>query len=448
MYFQYTIFMSTKSQSYAELKSAIESKQFTLGVVGLGYVGLPLVFEFVSSGISVVGLDVNQEKINQLQRGESYIQDISNDQVSSCNASTLFTPTTDFSELTRVDVISICVPTPLRKTKDPDMSFVVSAIQSIAPHLRKGQLVILESTTYPGTTEELLQPIIEDHGFTIGVDLYLAFSPERVDPGNPTYSTKNTPKVVGGTTQHCTDLACATYAHAIDSTVPVSSPRAAELVKLYENTFRSVNIAMANEMALIANKLDIDVWEVIDAAATKPFGFMPFYPGPGLGGHCIPIDPSYLSWKMKSLNYDARFVGLAEQINTSMPNYVVKKIGIALNTVKKAINGSTVVVLGVAYKPNINDVRESPALAIISQLQRLGANVTYNDDYIPTISLSKDQSLSSIPLSDLSLSTADCVVMVTNHSYYNIADIVASSPLIVDTRNATKGMSAPTIIKL
>ena len=332
MHFQYTIFMSTKSQSYVDLKSAIESKQFKLGVVGLGYVGLPLVFEFVSSGISVIGVDVNQEKINQLQRGESYIQDISNDQVSACNASTLFTPTTDFSELSQVDVISICVPTPFEKPKTLTWSFVVSAIQSIASHLRKGQLVILESTTYPGTTEELLQPIIEDQGFTIGDDLYLAFSPERVDPGNPIYNTKNTPKVVGGTTEYCTDLACATYAHAIDTMVPVSSPRAAELVKLYENTFRSVNIAMANEMALIANKLDIDVWEVIDAAATKPFGFMPFYPGPGLVATAF--DPSYLSWKMKSLNYDARFVGLAEQINTSMPNYVVKKIGMALNSVK------------------------------------------------------------------------------------------------------------------
>ena len=263
-----------------------------------------------------------------------------------------------FSELSNADVISICVPTPLRKTKDPDMSYVVAAVNSIAEHVRNGQLIILESTTYPGTTEELLQPIFESKGFVIGESIFLAFSPERVDPGNETYTTKNTPKVVGGVTPSCTTLACDTYSHAIDCTVPVSSPRAAELVKLYENTFRSVNIAMANEMALIANKLNIDVWEVIDAAATKPFGFMPFYPGPGLGGHCIPIDPSYLSWKMKSLNYDARFIALAEQINTSMPNYVVKKVGVALNSIKKAINGSKILILGVAYKPNINDVRE------------------------------------------------------------------------------------------
>ena len=440
--------MSTKSHTFNEIKQSIQTKNFTLGVVGMGYVGLPLVCEFIHNDIRVIGFDISEDKVTKLRNGESYIQDISNEAIKDCNATGKFTATTDFSELTHVDVISICVPTPLRKTKDPDMSYIASAVNSISEHLQPGQLIILESTTYPGTTEEVLQPIFEEKGFTIGENLYLAFSPERVDPGNETYTTKNTPKVVGGVTKKCTELACLTYGHALDQTVPVSSPRAAELVKLYENTFRSVNIAMANEMALIANKLNIDVWEMINAAATKPFGFMPFYPGPGLGGHCIPIDPSYLSWKMKSLNYDARFIGLAEQINTSMPAYVVKKIGMALNAVKKAINGSTVVVLGVAYKPNINDVRESPALAIISQLQRLGANVTYNDNYIPTIALSKDQSLSSIPLSDLSLSTADCVVMVTNHSYYNIADIVASSPLIVDTRNATKGMSTPTIIKL
>jgi UDP-N-acetyl-D-glucosamine dehydrogenase len=440
--------MTTKTDLFNTILTAITSKKFSLGVVGLGYVGLPLAVEFIHAGISVVGVDANPEKIKQLKKGSSYIQDISNAQIEDCNRSQRFHPTTDFSELTRVDAISICVPTPLRKTKDPDMSYVVSAVQAIAKMLRKGQLVILESTTYPGTTEELLQPIFEAEGFTIGVDIFVAFSPERVDPGNPTYTTKNTPKVVGGVTPNCSTLACAVYAHAIDSTVQVSSPRAAELVKLYENTFRSVNIAMANEMALIANKLGIDVWEVIDAAATKPFGFIPFYPGPGLGGHCIPIDPSYLSWKMKSLNYDARFIGLAEQINSSMPGYVVKKIGVALNSAKKSINGSRVVILGVAYKPNINDVRESPALAIIDQLQRLGATIAYNDDFIPTIQVNKSSPLSSTPLDQLSLNTADCVVILTNHRYYNVQTIVDSAPLIVDTRNATKGLSSPTIVKL
>ncbi|MGA0242469.1 MAG: nucleotide sugar dehydrogenase [Candidatus Marinamargulisbacteria bacterium] len=441
--------IDTNLVDFTTLKTNIESKQFTLGVVGLGYVGLPLACEFIQSGVPVVGLDVSTQKIDALKNSTSYIQDISNQTVSECMASGQFTPTTDFSALAKVDVISICVPTPLRKTKDPDMSFVVSAVNAIAEHVRHGQLIILESTTYPGTTEELLKPIFEDRGHVIGTTLYLAFSPERVDPGNPTYTTKNTPKIVGGVTDHCTQLACATYAHAIDTTVPVSSPRAAELVKLYENTFRSVNIAMANEMALISNKLGIDVWEVIDAAATKPFGFMPFYPGPGLGGHCIPIDPSYLSWKMKSLNYDARFVGLAEQINTNMPNYVVQKISTALNTHQKAVNGSRILILGVAYKPNINDVRESPALDIINELIQLGADVTYNDDYIPSISLGKiNRTLTTTPMTDTSLSHVDAVVIVTNHDTYDIPAIVDAATCVIDTRNATKGLTADHIVKL
>jgi UDP-N-acetyl-D-glucosamine dehydrogenase len=440
--------MSTKVRTFNEMKQAIQTKNFTLGVVGLGYVGLPMVCEFIHNDIPVIGFDISEDKVSQLAKGESYIQDISNEQLTACNNTGKFTPTTDFSLLSRVDVVSICVPTPLRKTKDPDMSFVVSAVNAISEHLQPGQLIILESTTYPGTTEELLQPIFEEKGFTIGDTLYLAFSPERVDPGNTLYSTKNTPKVVGGVTPYCTELACLTYNHAIDQTVPVSSPRTAELVKLYENTFRSVNIAMANEMALIANKLNIDVWEMIEAAGTKPFGFMPFYPGPGLGGHCIPIDPSYLSWKMKSLNYDARFIGLAEQINTSMPNYVVKKIGIALNSVKKAMNGSNVLILGVAYKPNINDVRESPALDIIKQLIKFGANISYNDDFIPSVTVTKETTMNSTNLSHLNYSDFDCVVIVTNHGYYNIEDIVSNAQLIIDTRNATKGIAKDTIFKI
>ena len=440
--------MSTNTLTFESIKTNIQTKQSTMGVVGLGYVGLPLVCEFIESNINVVGFDISDDKVNKLNQGQSYIQDISNEKVQECVDSGRFEATTDFSKLSTVDVISICVPTPLRKTKDPDMSFVVAAVKSISDHLKPGQLIILESTTYPGTTEELMQPIFEEKGFTIGKDLYLAFSPERVDPGNQTYTTKNTPKVVGGVTEKCTELACSTYEHAIDTTIPVSSPRAAELVKLYENTFRSVNIAMANEMALIANKLNIEVWEVIDAAATKPFGFMPFYPGPGLGGHCIPIDPSYLSWKMKSLNYDARFVGLAEQINTSMPNYVLKKIGVALNSVKKALNGSNVLILGVAYKPNINDVRESPALDVIKQLLKFGANVTYNDDFIPTVSIDKSTTFETTPLSNIQFSNFDCVAIITNHTYYDVNQIVNESKLVVDTRNATKGIKDSKIFKI
>ena len=440
--------MTTQVKSFPNIKNSILSKEFTLGVVGLGYVGLPLVCEFIENQISVIGFDISQEKVNQLNSGQSYIQDISDEQVESCNLTGKFKATTDFSELSNVDVISICVPTPLRKTKDPDMSYIVSAVSSISDHLKDGQLIILESTTYPGTTEELLQPIFEEKGFVIGENLFLAFSPERVDPGNQTYTTKNTPKVVGGVTQNCTELACATYEHAIDSTVAVSSPRAAELVKLYENTFRSVNIAMANEMALIANKLNIDVWEVIEAAATKPFGFMPFYPGPGLGGHCIPIDPSYLSWKMKSLNYDARFVALAEQINTSMPSYVIKKIGIALNSAKKSINGSSILILGIAYKPDINDVRESPAIDIIKQLDSFGADIIYNDDFIPNVSISKDIHLTSTSIESLNFSDFDCVAIITNHTYFDIKKVANEAALVVDTRNATKGLKEDHIFKI
>ena len=434
--------MLTNTSFFSTLTTKISTKDFTIGVIGLGYVGLPLACEFIHNGISVIGFDISESKVQQLQSGQSYIQDISNDTVQSCMDSNLFTPTTDFSLISNVDVISICVPTPLRKTKDPDMSYIVSALDSILPHLTTGQLIILESTTYPGTTEEVLQPRLEERGFTIGEDLFLVFSPERVDPGNQTYTTKNTPKVVGGVTESCTTLACSVYEHSIDKTVPVSSPRTAELVKLYENTFRSVNIAMANEMALIANKLGIDVWEMIEAAGTKPFGFMPFYPGPGLGGHCIPIDPSYLSWKMKSLNYDARFIALAEQVNTSMPNYVVKKVGVALNSHKKSINGSNILILGVAYKPNINDVRESPAFDIIKSLHRFGGNIHYNDNFIPSISVDASFSLNSIDFDGIDYGHYDCVVIVTNHSYYPIDQVVHDSHLIVDTRNATKHISA------
>lgn len=439
--------MMVNHTQFNALKEKISKKDFTMAVIGLGYVGLPLACEFIHNGIRVIGCDISEQKVDALKNGTSYIQDISNDAIQTCMATDRFTPTTDFSLLSTADVISICVPTPLRKTKDPDMSYVVSAINQLMPHIRDGQLIILESTTYPGTTEEMLQPKIEATNRTIGETIFLAFSPERVDPGNPHFNTKNTPKVVGGVTPQCTTLTCMTYDHCISKTVPVSSPRTAELVKLYENTFRSVNIAMANEMAIMANKLGIDVWEMIAAAETKPFGFMPFYPGPGLGGHCIPIDPSYLSWKMKSYNYSARFIGLAEQINTSMPTYVIQKIGHALNSTKKAINGASILILGVAYKPNINDARESPAIDIMHELLTLGATVHYNDAFIPTIMVN-DQPFQSTSIDTTPISHYDCVVIVTNHDYYTIDDIVTNSQLVVDTRNATKGLSNNTVFKL
>ena len=426
----------------------IRKKHESIAVVGLGYVGLPLALTFAENEFSVIGIDVDQQKIKKLRNSESYLKHINNARISRTIETKKLIPTLDFSEAKKCMAIILCVPTPLNKNREPDLTYVSNTLNSLKNFLRKGQLLSLESTTYPGTTEEILQPKLESLGFKVGEDIFLAFSPERVDPGNKLYNTKNTPKVVGGVTKECTKLACSVYNHSIDSTVPVSSPRAAELVKLYENTFRSVNIAMANEMALIANKLDIDVWEVIEAAATKPFGFMPFYPGPGLGGHCIPIDPSYLSWKMKSLNYDARFVALAEQINTSMPNYVVKKVGLALNSQKKAINGSNVLILGVAYKPNINDVRESPALDVIKNLTRFGANITYNDNFIPKIAITSDLSLSSKSISDINYSDYDCIAILTDHSYFKIDQIVDESPLVVDTRNATKTISSSKIFKI
>ena len=340
-----------------------------------------------------------------------------------------------------MDVISICVPTPLRKTKDPDMSYIISALKNIKDNIRKDQIIILESTTYPGTTEDVILPQLEESGLTVGVDFYLAFSPERVDPGNKTYQTHNTPKVLGGVTPACSDICAKVYQLAIKDIVIVSSAKAAELVKIYENTFRSVNIALANEMVTICDKLNIDVWEIIDAAATKPFGFMPFYPGPGLGGHCIPIDPSYLSWKLKSLNYDARFISLADNINSSMPNVVVQKIAQALNTQKKSINGSKVLIVGIAYKPNIKDTRESPAIPIIKSLAEYGATVSFHDSLNPTYTDYDGHVQHSVACDKETLCNQDCVVIITNHADLSISNIVEHAPLILDTRNATRNVS-------
>jgi len=429
------------------LREKISSRSLRVGVIGLGYVGLPLATTFAEAGFDVTGIDVDQRKVDLANQGESYISDIESSTLHCLLDTGRLRFTTDAAALDEIDAISICVPTPLGKTHDPDMSYINSATQMIKAHLHPGQLIILESTTYPGTTDEVVLPELEATGLKVGHDFFLAFSPERIDPGNPKFGTRNTPKVVGGITSDCTELAQAYYGMAIDTIVPVSSARVAEMTKLLENTFRAVNIGMVNEIAIICEKLKISPWEVIDAAATKPFGFMRFLPGPGLGGHCIPVDPLYLSWKLKTLNYTTRFIEMAAEINSSMPHYVVNKISDALNEQRRSFNGSTVLVLGVAYKPNVSDVRESPALDIIQELLERKAVVLYNDDYVPSIKLG-EQTLHAQPLSNGLLQAADCVVIVTNHRYYDTATIVREARSIVDTRNMTQGYSDAKIIKL
>ncbi len=429
------------------LQEKIAARSLRVGVIGLGYVGLPLVATFVEAGFHVTGIDTDQQKVDAANRGESYIPDISSNTLQTLLDTKRMYFTTDFTALKNIDAISICVPTPLRKTRDPDISYIISATQQVRAHLHPGQLVVLESTTYPGTTDEVLLPELESIGLNVGVDFFLAFSPERVDPGNPDFDTRNTPKIVGGITPACTELAQAFYGAAIEQVVPVSSTRVAEMVKLLENTFRAVNIGLVNEIAVICEKLSIDVWEVIDAAATKPFGFMRFLPGPGLGGHCIPIDPHYLSWKLKTLDYTARFIELAAEVNSSMPHYVVNKIGEALNEQRRSFNGATVLVLGVAYKRNVGDVRESPALDIIAKLIARKAQVLYNDEYIPSLALS-DRTLYSQPLSNDLLQAADCVVIVTDHSYYDASWIIREACCIVDTRNMTHGHNDKKVFRL
>lgn len=428
-----------------DLLSAIETRTATIGIVGMGYVGLPLAVEFAEAGFSVIALDVNADKVATLNQGVSYIEDITSEQVAHLVNAGKLRATTSYDDLRAVDAISICVPTPLRKTKDPDMSFIIQSVESIATIAHEGMLVILESTTYPGTTEEIVRPRIEKNGLVVGESLFIAFSPERIDPGNKTYGVRNTPKVVGGITANCTEIAAALYETGVDRVVKVSSPTSAEMVKLLENTFRAVNIGLVNEMALMCDKLGIDVWEVINAAATKPFGFMPFYPGPGLGGHCIPVDPHYLSWKLKTLNYNARFIELASEINTAMPVYVVDKVVDALNDQSLSVRGSRVVVLGVAYKPDVTDVRESPALDIIELLRQKGADVVYHDPFVPSIRLVDDkQTMSTQVYSDDLLASANCVVIVTNHTSYDWEHVLAHSPVIVDTRNAVSGYDTNT----
>jgi len=431
----------TKSIDYtAQLEKKIKNRSASVSIIGMGYVGLPLAVEFGRAGFKITGIDILDKKVKTINSGKSDVDDIKDHEVKELVDLKRLTCTSDYTALKRADIVIICVPTPLNKTKDPDVSFILSAAEEIEKYLHKGQLVILESTTYPGTTEELIRPKFDENGLKVGNDIFLAFSPERVDPGNEKYTTQNTPKVVGGTTENCLRLAKKFYEQVIPMVVPVSSTKAAEMVKLLENTFRSVNIGLVNEVALMCDRLGIDVWEVIDAAGTKPFGFMPFYPGPGLGGHCIPIDPHYLSWKLKSLNYYARFIELAGDINSHMPEYVVQKITMALNSRKKSINGANVMVLGVSYKKDISDLRESPSLDVIRLLQEQGAKVKYSDPFVPVIKMDDGPDLKTSPLNEKSLQSADCVVIVTDHSTFNYQWIIDNSPVVVDTRNATKNV--------
>jgi UDP-N-acetyl-D-glucosamine dehydrogenase len=416
-----------------DLISKAERRQIQFGIVGLGYVGLPLAVELASAGYRVLGFDINPDVVEGLNAGRSHVKDVTDAQLrKQCER---FSATTDMARLSEPDAISICVPTPLSKFKDPDVSYIVAATDAVKRRLRRGQAVILESTTYPGTTREIMLPALESTGLQVGHDIFLAFSPERVDPGNPRYGTRNTPKVVGGITEDCRRVAVALYQPAIDMLVPVSTTEAAELVKLLENTFRSVNIGLANEMAIVCDKLGVDVWEVIEAAATKPFGFMKFLPGPGLGGHCIPIDPHYLAWKMRGLNYKTRFIDLAGELNTEMPEFWVRKLSEALNGQGKAVRGASVLVLGVAYKRDIDDIRESPALDIIRLLKGQGARVAYSDPHVPRFR-EDGHEFRSVELTPDTVAAADCVMIVTDHTSVDYRMIKRTAKLVVDTRNA------------
>jgi len=427
-----------------------EDRSAVAGIVGIGYVGLPLAVVFAEAGFTVVGVDPAEEKVAAINRGESYILDVESERVKTLVEAGKLSASTEYSVLEKVDAVSICVPTPLRKTGDPDLSFIVSASKSLAPYLHKGMVVVLESSTYPGTTREMVLPALESaSGLKVCDDFFLAFSPERVDPGREDWTTINTPKVIGGITEDCGQVAAAWYDQALDTIVPVSTCEVAEMAKLLENTFRMINIGLVNELAIMCDRLNIDVWEVIDAAATKPFGFMKFTPGPGLGGHCIPIDPLYLSWKLKSLNYNARFIELASEINTNMPRYTLGKIQDALNLAKKPLNGSRVLILGVAYKPNIDDLRESPALDVIHLLKAKGAEVDYHDPYIPHLD---HEGLVMDSVTDLmsEVERADCVAIITDHKDYDYMEILDAAQMIVDTRNAlgSNGKYSEKVVRL
>jgi len=421
-----------------ELIAKAQSRSAIMGVIGLGYVGLPLAVELAEAGYTVLGFDVTTRVVEGINAGRSHVQDVPTERLGKLVKAGKISATTDLSRLKEPDCIAICVPTPLSKTRDPDVSYISAATDSVQKTIRPGQVVVLQSTTYPGTTREMLLPALERGGLKVGKDFFLAFSPERVDPGNPRFNTRNTPKIVGGVTAACTKVVIALYQPAIETLVGVSSPEAAELVKLLENTFRSVNIGLVNEMAIVCDKLGVDVWEVIEAANTKPFGFMKFTPGPGVGGHCIPLDPHYLAWKMRSLNYRTRFIELAGEINSEMPEYWVEKVVAALNDKAKAVRGSTVLVLGVAYKKDIDDLRESPALDIIRLLEHLGAKVQYHDPFIAELH-EEGVTLKSTPLTTETLRAADCVMVVTDHSKLDYAMVQRESRSLVDTRHAVAG---------
>ena len=432
------------------LMTKLSYRTASVAVLGLGYVGLPLAVAFAEAGFEVTGIDPDRRKVDTINRGESYIQDVSSEQVARLVAEKKISATTDFSALQDADAVSICVPTPLRKTGDPDLSFILSATNELARYMHSGMVIVLESTTYPGTTREILLPKLgEENGLVVGENFFLAFSPERVDPGRQDWTTYNTPKVIGGTTPACTEVAASWYSQALKTVVPVSSAEAAEMAKLLENTFRMINLGLVNEMALMCDKLGVDVWEVIDAAATKPFGFMKFTPGPGIGGHCIPIDPLYLSWKLRALKYTARFIELASEINNGMPRFVVSKVQDALNDQGLPLKGRSVLVLGAAYKPDIDDLRESPALDVIGLLEQKGAHVSYHDPFIPAFDL-EGQQMESVPDLLPAVRAADCVVIVTNHSQYDYPAILEAAKLIVDTRNALgkTGKNSPKVVRL
>jgi UDP-N-acetyl-D-glucosamine dehydrogenase len=429
------------------LETRIEKRTARLAVIGLGYVGLPLAVELAQAGFEVHGIDIDAKRVAQLNAGRSYIQDVPTADVRTLVKQKRFIATTDFSVLRKCDTVNICVPTPLSKQRDPDVSYIVAAATEVARHLHRGQLVILESTTYPGTTDELVLPMLAESGLEVGKDFFLAFSPERVDPGNPQFNTRNIPKVVGGVTEACTKAAVQLYRQRLENVVPVSSTQVAEMVKLLENTFRSVNIGLVNELALMCARLKIDVWEVIRAAATKPFGFMPFYPGPGLGGHCIPIDPFYLSWKARASGFEARFIELAGHVNGHMPDHVVDLVGEALNHQGKSVRGSRLLVLGVAYKADIDDVRESPSLDIMEKLRERGARIEYTDPYVPSIRFGGGV-LKSVPFTAAQLKRFDCVVIATAHKNVDYSALLRWSKGVVDTRNALAGKRSKKIVRL
>jgi UDP-N-acetyl-D-glucosamine dehydrogenase len=430
-----------------KLEQRFERRTTSVAVIGLGYVGLPLAVEFAEAGFRVYGVDIGKEMVARLARGRSHVQDVPSRVLAPLVRDKKFLPTTDYSVIRKSGAVCLCVPTPLNKTRDPDMSYIVAAVEQVAKYMHKDLLVVLESTTYPGTTDELILPMLKKSGLKVGRDFFLAFSPERVDPGNERFTTHNIPKVVGGVTARCTQVACALYAQTLDEVVPVSSPKAAEMVKLLENTFRSVNIGLANETTLLCDKLGIDVWEVIEAAATKPFGFMPFYPGPGLGGHCIPIDPFYLSWKARSAGFETRFIELAGRVNGEMPAHVVRRITQGLNQHKKSVKGSRILVLGVAYKADVDDTRESPALDVMEILFEMGARVEYSDPLVGSLGI-LGRKLKSVKLTPATLKRADAVVLTTAHQEFDYDVIFRNSRLVIDTRNAFKGRRGRKLVRL